>query len=336
MSSTILGSDKHLNSVKFILVFFVVLAHTTQYNMHEDGLKYFLFTFLSIFTMPFFIMISGYSSRKINWKKWKRSALALLLTYFAFQLTYSYPGIFEALFGLKVPEVMGNFTLFKFFFIPMGPLWYIVGLIVWRLFACIIVRFRISFIWSFSISLAIAMGMGFLDTIIPSSRIITFFPFFVIGFFCPKDFFEKVSSIKHIKIYSFIVLTITAVLVALYAKQEYFITLFGEALFSGYSSITSGVLHRLLFFPAALITSICVLCLIPDTFHTWGAKSLAIYLLHPLILYPIYYGIIFTFDIKVLNFLEIPIAFIITMICVYLSRFKIIKYYLNPLMLIKK
>jgi MFS family permease len=279
-------------------------------------------------------MISGYSSKKLNWKKYKRTFTSLLATYILFQTLYSLPGIAEAL-GLKnVPSVMGGFSWINFLFVPVGPLWYIIGLLIWRLFACAIIKFKINFFWSLAISVTAALAMGFIDVLIPNSRIFTFFPFFVLGFFCPKSFFEKISS-KYSRIISASILTVIAVLIGLFAGQEYFISLFGEVPYSAYSSIMGGFSHRALFYLLAVVGSVCVICLIPETFHRWGSKSLTIYLLHPLIVYPTYYGILYAFNLQMPVYVDLAVAAVIVAICIWFSKLKTTKYFVNPIMLIR-
>lgn len=335
-----MGEDKHINSVKFVLISAVVYAHINQYNLFYDNKVLFIFSYFSTIAMPLFIMISGFLSKKLNWKKYKRTALGLFATYAVFQTIYCFPAIVDAVFGLNInlSVVGGGFSLKNYLLMPLASLWFIWGLIFWRLIVLLICRFKIGFIVSISVSVIIALAYGFIDILLPHSKIIVFLPFFLIGYFCPKEFTEKIKTYN--KLYFVAILLLLLVVVHFFGGVNYLFATLGDPSYSMYSDIFSGFTYRLLFYPLALICSMAAFVLIPDIFHRWGRKSMDIYLLHPLFVYPVYYNLIFSLNWKMTHLWEALIEFIVTILiiitCLFMSRIKVIRYILYPILLFKK
>jgi fucose 4-O-acetylase-like acetyltransferase len=316
--------NKFLDSSKFILVFLVVFAHTCEYNLFVDYVKFKIYVFLSTFTIPLFIVISGYLSKRVNWEKYKKFFVQFLLIYIVFQIIYSDP--VPAIFG-------GPFNLEKLL-IPIGPLWYIVGLLLWRFLVCIIVKFRISFIWSFSVSLALSLALGFIQDKIPVSRIFVFIPFFILGYYTPVDLPSKIKKMS--KIYPFIYFSILAVLVLFFGDVSHAFSTFGEYPYKVFLTFEQGFFQRLLLFPVATLSCIAAYRLIPDTFHKLGSQSLAVFLLHIIFVFPIYRAILRSYNVVMPVYIDILVAMVITSICLLLARIKAVQYLVNPIMLFRK
>ncbi len=307
--------NKFIDSTKFILVFLVVYAHTFEYNLYQDHTKQLIYVTLSTFVIPLFIIISGFFSKNVTWKKYKRFFLQTIQIYFIFQLIYSVPSIFS-----------GNFCL-KAFLIPIGPLWYIVGLIFWRFLACIINKFTIPFYLSLPLSLVLSLVLGFIDNLNIVMRIFTFLPFFIVGIYSPINVFIQIKKIN--KIYSivyFIILTFCAIN---FTDAYHIFTVFGGYSYNNYESILQGFLHRLFFFPIAIISSIAAFNLLPDTFHKSGAKSMYVFLLHVILVYPVYRAILHHYNVVMPFYIDFVVAMIITSLCILASRAKPIQYILK-------
>ncbi|MDU1903242.1 MAG: acyltransferase family protein [Dysgonomonas sp.] len=327
--------EKSLESIKFVLIFLVVYGHSVQHDMKEDSFKMFLFCSFAIFVIPLFIMISGFQSKKLNWKKYKRTSISLLITYFFFQTIYYLPSMTEAVLGFTlVPNIMGEFSLFDFLFIPTGSLWFIWGLLVWRTFIYFIIKYKINFTISMSVSLAISFALGFIRIEIPSSRILVFFPFFLLGYFCSNEIYQKIKTSKLIYSLPALLLIPIAVLLHNDSKQFFFIV-FGETPYSSYASMLSGLSYRIIFYPITVICSLAVLRILPDYFYKWGNKTLGILLIHPLLVYPIYHLIIRIYNLEPNLIVDLIAATIITIICILLQKVKMMQYIIYPAFLLQ-
>lgn len=310
--------NKYLDSAKFILVFLVVFIHTFEYSMFKDDVKLEVYIILSTFLMPSFIIISGYLSKAMNWKKYKRFFLQFTLIYLVFQYIYFSGDLLK-----------GNADFMKLL-TPIGPLWYIAGLLLWRFLVCIIVRFKIPAFLAISVSLVVSMLLGFEQDYIPVSRIFIFIPFFLIGYFCPTDFPAKIKQMN--KIYAIVFFVVLTICVIQWKTIYQAFTVFGDYSYNRFESIQEGFVQRLIDFPLAILSSIAFYRLTPDTFHKLGTKTLAIFLLHILFVYPIYRVILHHFSLEMPIYVDFLVATVITVICILLSNLKIIQHTVDPIL----
>lgn len=328
--------DKHLNSIKFIFVSLIVYGHVGQYYMLTSKAVFYQFCYLSTFAMPLFIMISGFLSKKINLKKLKSSTSSLLATYFVFQTIFFLPAIIALIFNLNLDLRMvgGEFSLKNYLLMPMGPLWFLPALIFWRFVLFFISKYKIGFKVTMPISILIAVACGFIDVLIPHTKALVFLPFFLLGYYCPKEWLDKIRSYN--KIYAIILLVLLFVVVYLSEGNNYLFATYGDPPYSMYTSIADGIIYRLFFYVVAVICSAAVFAISPDIFHKWGTKSMNIYLLHPLFVYPIYYSIIYAFQLNYNVFREVLVAILIIALCLFISRFKVIRYLIYPITILKR
>ena len=78
-----------------------------------------------------------------------------------------------------------------------------------------------------------------------------------------------------------------------------------------------------------------VLNLCTDSFARWGKKTVYIYLLHPIIMFTIYFGMLDWFGIEQAFFGNMLAFPIVVIVCVYISRFQVIQFLVNPVNFIK-
>lgn len=319
------------DSLKFGLICLMVFGHCIQFN--SGHIKDTVFGFIYTFHMPLFIFISGFFSKNITWKKYKRSFISLVITFSIFQFIYSVPLLYV---GLK--------EWFTFFIMPKG--WYILGLIVWR-FLFLITKDYISRKVLLSISFIFPLCVGFLDYNILMFRIFTFFPYFLLGAYCQEFQILKIREIK--KSYAISILIIFFILIYFFINQEFTNTLFGEGSYiTNCSTRIYGFIYRVLAYASAIVVSIGVINLMPDTIGKYGSQTLEIYLMHHVILNIFYYSGIFSsieficfaifpsFDFYPNLLSDLGISAIIIIICLYLNKFKIVKYIMSPLPLLEK
>ena len=157
------------DNLKFIMIFLVVFAHFLELFNGEH--KKILYIFIYTFHMPMFVYISGYFSNGQ-----KKSIVKFIYIYIIWQTIYFLIDKFILKLNIKLDYSYPNWVL-----------WYIFALIVWNFIINFFKKVNSNncifyIIWTFLISIL----AGFINPIgypYSLSRIITFFPYFLIGFF---------------------------------------------------------------------------------------------------------------------------------------------------------
>lgn len=261
------------DNLKFVLIFLVVFAHLLE--MCHGRTKEIVYIIIYTFHMPMFVYISGYfSSGK------KKNILKLIYIYFIWQTLY---------FLIDRFLLHTNITLNYFY--PNWILWYIFSLVVWNLlvytkpfkdkspqfcFGIIIFTFFVS------------LFSGYIDFIgydFSASRIITFLPYFLLGYFQRNNGLNlfELSNKKHIRtmlIYS--LLALCSLLYFLYVAPS----INSIWLYGSYSYAIAG--YTIVFKLMWILLSISELFLLYNAISskqlpivsTLGSNTLVIYLVH--------------------------------------------------------
>jgi len=302
------------DSLKFGLIYLMVFGHTLQYN--SGSIKDAIYGFIYSFHMPLFIFVSGYFSKNINLGKYKKSFISLIITFTIFQFIYSFPLLFL------------DFKEWLIFFVkPKG--WYIIGLLVWRLLF-LLAKDKFSKYSLLSLSFIFPLCIGFFDYEIPLFRIFTFFPYFLLGAYCRESTIFKIRDIN--KIYTIGFLIISFICMYFFVNGEFIVSLFGEAPYIEQdSSRITGLLYRILAYFLAIVVSIGVINLVPDTIGKYGSKTLEIYLMHHIFLYLLYVALFPFLHFHPGIVSNFGISALIIILCLYLSMFKVVKIIMAPL-----
>ena len=160
------------DNIKGLLMLLTVLAHILYQLQDSYPAANRIVDYIYMFHMPAFVFVSGYFGKS------ERSAgapaiIRLIFLYF----------IFNSATGL----ILGFDSLLE----PLYSYWYLLALVVWRLSARHIAKFRGISIVLF----VIAVFAGFFSTIdntLAAARIIAFYPYYMLGYKLP---FEKGDSI---------------------------------------------------------------------------------------------------------------------------------------------
>lgn len=320
--------DPYFDSLKFILTALVVMGHALQAHLESGNrLLFTTYAFTQIFRIPLFIFVSGYFSKNLTWGKYKKGLLSLLVMYFLFQFIYSFNSILD-----------GEFNLISFLVEPTGPMWYIMALILWRGFFSVVPQFKYDFLIIFTLSFIAAMVIGYKVTTIvhESVRVVSFFPYFVLGYYCNPKIIEKIRSWNGFVPFFILILGFIAV-------YDYMPPMFRMSLYGTFSfklmfkeAPIIGLIHRLISFPLAIFFGMMVMNLATSNFAKWGKKTVYIYLLHPIIMFMIYFNILDYFQIEQTFFGNMLMFPIVVVICVYISKFQVIQFIVNPVDFIKK
>lgn len=98
--------DSYWDSLKFVLIFLVVLAHCIASYKPVGGINQTLYNFLCTFLMPMFIFISGMFSQIRDREKYKSGILRIFETYIVLQTVEV---------GMKImPQLIYNTATLKY------------------------------------------------------------------------------------------------------------------------------------------------------------------------------------------------------------------------------
>lgn len=272
-----------LDNFKLLLIYLVVFGHLLELFIGFSDIKI-IYLIIYSFHMPAFVFISGYL-----YKAKKTSIQKIFVKYIVFQLIY----ILFAIIVLKE-----NFAFKEIIFKPYWIMWYLFSLGVWNIIMKILKpSSKKSYLIILAISLIISLLIGFVDKIgydFSLSRIIVFFPYFVLGTFIRNYYdIEKIKSnskgkVKNCKdyksnIYSvipFILCTISVIAIIFSSKGISSSSFYGSL---PYNLSGTNIIFRL----CSYIIGISFICffirIIPNKeykFTIIGQKTESIYLLH--------------------------------------------------------
>lgn len=311
--------DTCFDSLKFILISCVVLGHVLNYT-HDTRINLALWNWLYSFEMPLFVFISGYFTKKKSVSDTFRGCLRLIETLFIWNIIYC---IFDPSTELTIER------LFK----PAFAYWYLMCLIIWRFilqimplkmlkhYVPILLLFVIGLLWGF-----INMDGG----IMSNSRVIAFFPFFILGAYVREiGLITRIRESK--KLISYAILLIIPVLILLYndTLASYF-NCSRPYVADGGNEI--GLMYRLLFYTFSLLQGYAILNIIPRNsfFAKLGEQTMPIYVFH---------GFLIIVLMKVVSYLNLPTSVffilgysaIIIVTIIFMGRYINYKTLLNPI-----
>lgn len=154
--------NQYWDNIKGILIVLVVFAHILYQFQNNHVIIDSIVDYIYMFHMPAFVFVSGYFGKSERSRGFG-TIVRLIFLYF----------IFNSVSGF----IFGFSSLLE----PMYSYWYIPALIVWRLTAHRLVRFREIHLILF----IIAIFTGFyrsIDNTFAASRILAFYPFYLAGY----------------------------------------------------------------------------------------------------------------------------------------------------------
>lgn len=325
--------DLYWDSLKFVLIFLVVLAHCIASYRPAGGINQASSNFLITFLMPMFIFVSGIFSQIKDRDKYKSGILRIFETYIVFQTIRA---------GMVIiPQLIHNTATLKSiaaaFLNSQFGIWYLLCLTFWRLIVLYIPNnyLRNNPIIILSACFFISLLGGFIPVgkTLSLQRTITFLPFFFMGYYA-----KNINVKKYVaKIPPFLALGVllSAFLVNyLYINYDVRFVLYGWSSYwsvAGFSPIGL-FLARCIFIISAIITGLMVMRLTPTKatfFSPWGRITLFIYVYHLFVINVLRYAIrhnLFPQNEWLLWILPI----FITMGLIILSHVKFLHILLNP------
>lgn len=255
------------DNYKAFLILCVVIGHFLDYFTEDFRIAEILRIYIYFFHIPAFSFISGYFARKNNFQVLIRK---LLIPYITFQVIYycMYTGM-----GYHV-----DFTLLS----PFFTLWYLVALFCWRL----IINYVDTNRYLLPVSIICSVLIGFLPDcgdFLSIYRIVSFFPFFVMGHQFKKERFRQATQHHLLRLLSALLLILLFIFIYHYYNMFDIPVLNCQDSYDALGMDNGGWFYRLIFilFATCLVFAIGVIMPknhIPLTFL--GKYTMRVYLCH--------------------------------------------------------
>jgi len=274
--------DPWFDNARIILVALVVFGHVLENYRFDSGLLFFFNNFLSLVRMPALIFLCGYFA-----KRWEREGYIfevfkkLLFPYFVFQIIFH--EYYSWLYGWDrdLRLLMPEYTL-----------WFLLSLVSWNV---LLVVFRGSkLLFPASLFLMLFSGsVSIIDNFASLQRTFVFLPFFLLGYFCPKDLVFRVRK-RSIAL---------PIVCFLFSGWCFYLTFdqpwFGRDMVLGYKpylvmglDISEGIFYRGVVFSLSILSILAFFMIIPEKvyFFTYlGRRTAYIYIFHGVLIKTLFY-----------------------------------------------
>ena len=272
----------YLDNVKAFLILSVVIGHFADQIIKGSNLSKSIFLFIYAFHMPLFIFLNGYLGKNIIQSKErviKRISYFFLLYLLLKLLIFLTKCIFH-----KNPSFS--------FLVEGGIPWYLFATSVFYGLTYLLRNVEIKFLIISSFLLGIISGY---DTKIGDflciSRVLVFYPFFLIGYALPS-YSTKIPSLNRWSIFSCVFLILTFIFTALFIERLYFF----RSLFTGRHSFSFldnhfylGGLYRVVSYVISFVIGFNFMLSVPTRklpyLTNLGRRTLSIYFWHRPIIY---------------------------------------------------
>ncbi len=249
------------DNIKGLLILLVVFAHVLFQMQNTSRAINTTVDFIYLFHMPAFVFVSGYFGKSERSRS-ARSVIKLIALYFIFN------------------SIIGFIYGFSSLLTPLYSYWYLIALVVWRLTAHHIAKFKNIVVILF----AIAFFAGFfpsIDNTLAIARIIGFYPFYMAGYLLSAERSDIIT--KQRKRITMGIVALAGVF-ALGAAFLSFCPYTDNTLQMGAYSDGYDALNRLFLFLIAFLAIYALRCLVPDIkiplLTMIGRNSLWIFLFH--------------------------------------------------------
>lgn len=274
------GRLYYYDNAKFLLIFFVVLAHFLSPLQSKSLFCEVTWNVINVFHMPTFIFISGFFAKsyiaKDNSLKVQRTTNYVIL----FLVSQILVTAFELL--VLKSDFMPSI------FLARSSLWFLQCLIWWHLVLPYVARFKSVLVLVFSVLVALAVGYETqCGNFLSISRAFVHFPFFMLGYYCSQNSIDKLFK-PAVRVSAAIFLVLIIVLVSFFPEIGV-----GGILTCNIPYVKISALNvlpialrwvaRAGFYIAAVMIGGSFLAIVPrrkTLFTSLGSKSLSVYILH--------------------------------------------------------
>lgn len=280
------GRSLYFDNAKFLLIFFVVLAHLFGDLRSSDvpAVSIFstgLWSYFNTFHMAAFIFISGYFSKTFMKKGFSvQKPASYFFIYLAAQVVFT---VCEKYIWSSPDKV--TWTIFR----AQGSLWFMQCMVIWYLLIPMLDQFKPKYIIPGSIILGIIVGYDIrVNNYLSFSRVLVHLPFFMAGYYADSKLFEKLKK-KSFIAFSWIVLIAVFIIDVLIGEKTPRSLLGCNMPYEncGFDILPKPFwwVGRLAFYAVAFLLIASFMAVVPKfktIFSKWGSRTLAVYLLHRL------------------------------------------------------
>ena len=264
------------DNIKFILIVLVIYCHLINVGL---AVPWKVYQIIYSFHMPLFVLISGFFTNKDKppLKFWDQT-LNFGLLFIVFNLVTIYIYIYLC----DKPPV-------DYPYVPSFALWYLLCMIYWRtMIWCIPDRILKSKFFFISVLCISVIPSIWYVNYLAVSRFLSFAPYFLIGWYLRNT--DIVSRLSKLKVWQKSVVIAGGVISCFYAIR------IPTGIFWGYEPLSMDFYQIIIFkvsaWVIAIVNSMTLFIIVPKTFSiSEGRHTLAYYLLHTLILFPVVYYI---------------------------------------------
>lgn len=266
--------DYFFDNLRFAFILLVVMAHFISPLGNIKFIKC-IYRFIYLFHMPGMIFISGYFSKSSikDGKLVKNKVLNYCLLYAIFQTIYTLLN-------------NGKFSVFK----AQIGLWYIQILVMYLLLLPVVDRIKKIYMFVISICLGLAIGLDESAGHVASlSRGVVFFPFFLMGYHCKKEYLEKLFKVKYV-ILSIVIFLLIGFLLYKFTPELNWLPNLTSGKLSYYAmkmANEEGILKRFALYIISTIMCLCLMIIVPKNktfFSRFGGRTLQIFCMHLIVL----------------------------------------------------
>ena len=303
------------DNLKFIGIFLVVFAHILENKFYQSTDT--LYRIIYLFHMPLFIFIAGYFA-KFNFKK---IVLYLLMPYVVLQTTYSFYEYFNM---VRVPTV-------EYILIPRWTLWFLLAMAVWKSSVLLLEKVKRFLPLILIVSTIAGLWFGFLSIegkVLSISRIVTMYPYFVLGYYCKQIDFTNIRIFKTIIVKTILTILSVGLIVGFlyifpHAPRRALFNVFMYNQLRNYHMFV-----RLYMYLAGFVSVLALCCIIPNKqlgITRFGKHTFSIYILHSMILfflgeYIFVYKSCFIFKSIILTAILIVVCVLMELLCKKILR----------------
>jgi len=259
--------DYYFDNFRAFLIVMVVIGHyfgpiAKQYEIIACIQKV-----IFLFHMPAFVFISGYFSKKNDWTKLVKT---LLIPYLALQIIFYF--LYNYIWG--VPKEFSLLT-------PGYTLWFLLCLFVWRILVTKVAKIKgiIPILFCIGILAGFSTEIG---KMLSLSRMITFFPYFLLGYQFDKEKFMKWADHKFSYFFAGIILTAITIWMVFHHSQIR-IKLLESCCSYASLHLQDGWIQRGVLYMVSTIMIYALAVLIPKKKHAFsylGSRTMGIYMIH--------------------------------------------------------
>lgn len=266
-----------IDNAKALVIVLVVVGHALA-PMRSVDLADVLYTWIYVFHMPAFVLMSGFLSRR--WtpdaRRLARLVGTLLVPYVVFQLVHA---------GIRAAELREapSLDLFR----PAWTLWFLLALAAWRLAAPLLRALRARLV--VAVGVALLAGLSDVDQTLSAARFLGLLPFFVLGLVLRPEHLALLRR-PSVRAVAGGVLLGGLALVALVHDRVPTALLYHDRPFADVGlDPGAGLLLRSALLVAGAVAGFAVLAVVPGRRTWWtylGGATLTVYLLHAVVLQP--------------------------------------------------